>query len=407
MSHLRRDSEARARVRALRDTPWLIYAITTGARGDLGKWLWQPSGASRNVLSDRFSYAQEETAEILGYRSDPFVSTEVACRLATASFYQGRKIAVLRGLDLENVMGIGMTSAVTTDRDRRGSDRVIVAVRTRDGTFIVDAILQKTANRAVDGEEYRVMQGELADLVTLNAILAVAKIPQVPLPRGRIATCAELRRRDRVLVPAPVKIRTWDPEESFGRIHWPDGRVEGTPDPSKHILFPGSFRKLTYAHDDMARMLEATTGRRVVFQISQGHPDKGGVPMDEMFRRAEQFDFRWPVILLRGDGLYVEKAERFPGVEMLVGADVAMKLFEPVYYRKSRAAMMRAMRRLEELGTVFHVNGRECADGVYRELSDIPMPLRRHREMFRPFSMRMNVSATAVIAAHRAAGAAV
>ncbi|NBS41823.1 hypothetical protein EBS80_04175, partial [bacterium] len=49
---------ARACVRKLRDTPWLIYCVTTGARGDLAKLLWQPAGASNNVLADRFTYAQ-------------------------------------------------------------------------------------------------------------------------------------------------------------------------------------------------------------------------------------------------------------------------------------------------------------------------------------------------------------
>lgn len=393
--------QAIERVRALRDTPWLLYVITTGARGDLGKHLWQPPGASANILSDRFSYANEETAGILGFRPEKFVTLSTACHMATAAYYQGRKIAVLRGLNENDVMGVGMTAGVTTGHERRGDDRVIIAVRTRHGIVTVDANLHKPGNHALDAEAHRAMQGELADLITLDTILSAAGLGQVPLPSERIAACAELQ--DKTVVPTPMRIRNLDPVGSFGQIHWPDGSVGGTLDPRTHILFPGSFDVVTYAHDDMAWILRETTGKQPVFQISRGHPDKGGIPIDEVFRRAGQFDFRWPVVLLEGEGLYVEKAERFPGVGMLIGVDVVQKLFDLVHYGNSRAAMMRAMRRLEALGTVFHVNGRECRDGVYRELSDIQMPLQRFGRMFRPFSKRMNVSSSA----RRAAGATV
>ncbi len=392
--------QAVGRVRALRATPWLIYAVTTGARGDLGKLLWQPPGASANILSDRFSYAQEETAGILGFRPEKFVTLPTACHMATAAYYQGRKLAVLRGLNENDVMGVGMTAGVTTGHERRGDDRVIVAIRTRHGIVTVGANLHKPENHATDAEAHRAMQGELADLITLDAILAAAGLAQLPLPVARIAACAELRGEG-TLVPTPTRIRAWDPAGSFGQILWPDGRVGGVPDPATHFLFPGSFDVVTYAHDDMAWILRETTGKEPVFQITCGHPDKGGVPDEVVFRRAEQFDFRWPVLLLREEGLFVQKAERFPGVHMLVGADVVLKLFDPAHYGNSRAAMLRAMRRLEQLGTMFHVNGRECKDGVYRELSDIRMPVQRFGRMFRPFSKRMNVSSSA----RRAAGA--
>ncbi len=45
------------------------------------------------------------------------------------------------------------------------------------------------------------------------------------------------------------------------------------------------------------------------------------------------------------------------------------------------------------LGTGFHVNGRLCADGTYRECDQLPMPP-RYAGMLHPFSRRLDVSSS-------------
>ena len=394
---------ARACVRELRGTPWLIYAITTGARGDLGKLLWQPAGASQNVLSDRFSYAQQETVELLGFEPEKFVSRETACFMATAAFYQGRKLAVKRGLLEDHVMGIGMTAAVTTGRERRGADQVMIAIRTHAGLWTVEVVLKKPDHFEEEAEEYRIAQGEFADLLTLNAILATAGVRQVPLAMDRVERSAEMRG-DGMLVPTRVPLAADDGSGRpvYGRVIMPDGTLVeiASLDPKEWILFPGSFDPITYAHDEMARALQRATGKKVLFQITRAHPTKI-VTDEDMLRRSKQFRYRWPVVLLEDRGLYVEKAELFRRFEMLVGADVVESLFDQRYYG-GYEEMMAAMDRLQGYGTVFHVNGRICRDGRYKELGKVSMPS-VFAPMFRAFSHRNDVSSSN----RRAAGATV
>lgn len=399
---------ARDSVRQLRSTPWLVVCTTTGARGDLGKLLWQPPGASTNILTDAFTYAQEATAKYIGFRPAKFVTDEVACHMATTAYYEGRRLAVERGKNENDVMGVGMTSAVTTDRERRGADEVIVAVRTRDSLWTGRVLLKKPANFARDAEDHRAVQGELADLITLNAILYVAHIQQVPLslawvehaendavfPSGEESSYVLLLKRTSLW-------RGPDQTPIYGKVIMPDGSMCDIKDldPAKWIVFPGSFDPVTYAHDEMAKAIERTTGKRVLFQITKAHPVKS-VTDQNMVDRAGQFLYRWPIVLLEGDGLFTQKAERFPGMEMLVGADVVNdRMFDAGFYGGDDA-MDAAFERMRSLGTVFHVNGRVCGDRRYRELADIRIAS-RFAGMFRPFSHRNDVSSSE----RRAAGA--
>ena len=134
-----------------------------------------------------------------------------------------------------------------------------------------------------------------------------------------------------------------------------------------------------------------------MFQISLAHPVKK-LTREDLIARAAQMRYRWPVVLLEGAGLYVEKAEAFPGMEMLIGADVVESLFDESHYG-GYDKMVAAMDRVRALGTTFHVNGREV-HGRYKELADIPVP-GKYAGLFRPMSLRYDVSSSA----RRAAGA--
>ncbi len=395
--------EAVSLVRCLRKTPWLLYVVTTGATGDLGKVLWQPAGASRTILADRFTYAEQETAEFLGFKPEKAVSVDTACYLATAAYFQGRKLAVWRGKLEDDVMGVGMTCAVTTDYDRRGADQVIVAIRTHEGLFTVSAMLHKAGTE--DPEAYRVEQGNFADLITLNAILAVAGISQqVTLPATRVVRSDEMDRND-FLTPTRVPFAACENVDRlpYGKVIMPDGTMvdPATFNPSEWILFPGSFNPITYAHDEIARCIQRATGKRVLFQITRRHPNKPVTDRD-MAERAEQFRYGWPVILLEGAGLYVEKARLFPGMEMLVGADAVLEMLDPRHY-DGRGGLEAALGEMDRLRTGFHVNGRTCPqDGIYREADLLPVQP-RFAGMFHPFSLRYDVSSSD----RRAAGATV
>ncbi len=302
------------------------------------------------------------------------------------------------------VIGIGITSAVATDHPRRGQDRAFLAVATPNGIWDVELKLGSYGVIA-ESDELRPLQAELIDAVALNMILWAAGIEQVPINRNfKMYCCADSRQLvdidDVGYVVAPeVDEVVADGDEGvyFDSEYMVDGDwVEGDVLDDVFLLFPGSFGPLHYGHVEMAEMVQRMTGLRVVFQISNVHPIKGRVPEEDLVHRVLQFRYRWPVIVSQGGALYVEKAEMFPGMPMLVGADAVIELLNPVHYENGEADVFKALERFTELGTVFYVVGREVKKfGRFMTRDDISFPP-RFAHLFRDVSCRNDVSSTQI-----------
>lgn len=400
----RRRQRARACVERLRGTSHMINLITTGAAGDLIPTLWGPPGASDNMLTGTFSYAKESTDDLVGGKADGYANTRTARLLATEAYFRGAELAARRGRLETDVVGVAMSAAVTTGRVLKGDDRVHIALRTSRRLWHADVVLDKPHDHAAEATARRLEEGSIADLLTLNATLAVLGLPQVDLPQEGMESEQFLPGGNLGwLMPQEIELPRHYVRDPFDKVLWPDGTVTGLDALSaeKHVLFPASINPLTYAHDHMARAIRKPTGRTAVFQLSLAHPNKVVTP-EELVARAAQLMFRHPVVLLREHGLYVEKAELFPGMPMMIGADAVMEMMEERHYG-GYLGLVAALKRMAQLGTEFHVNGRLCPqDGIYRECDDLKIPM-RYGGMFHPFTERLDVSSSA----RRAAGVAV
>lgn len=417
-------------ITALRQTGKQIFLLTTGSTGGLAEALWQPFHASNQLMGHHFCYAQEDLERFLGFKPKKFCSEETAAQMAAHAYWHGMELAVRRGIAVPDMIGVGMTSVVSSDRHHRGDERVCIAVRTKDSFRKFEATFEKCAIDASPEDRFlaRLEQAQLADVMTLNVILSAACLNQISFPKkcarsvdfidfGDDTTVDQLARAEwanrkdsmRMEVGAAggwlkgcdeatdqrIEAALANPP-IYGRVFW-DGREESREpnlktDLANAVLLPGSFNPLHYGHIALARTVEQMTGKRVVFEITNMHPDKGRIPDEEMMRRADQFQFFAPVLLSDNAPLFIDKARRFPGVPMVVGADVMQALLNAHYYGNNSQKMFSTLEEFRHLGTVFYVNGRKM-NGKFLTRDDIYVPS-GFEDLFIAVSGREDISST-------------
>jgi len=138
------------------------------------------------------------------------------------------------------------------------------------------------------------------------------------------------------------------------------------------------------------------TGKRVVYHITADHPSKGSLAAEEIGRRLRQFPGIGPVLFTGGDRLYVQKAERFPNVDMVIGVDAVLGILNPKYYDDGKTVRW-ALETMRRSGTRLYVIGREI-EGRFMTAADLPIPSEFHG-MFIPVPGRWDVSSRALRAA--------
>jgi len=413
----------------LRNTGKQIFLVTTGSTGGLLEALWGPFHASNQLFGHRFCYAQEDLAEFLGFKPKKFCSEETAAQMAAHAYWHGMELAVRRRIAVPDVIGVGMTAVVSSDRHHRGEERVCIAVRTRESFHKFEATFEKCAEDALPEDRYaaRIEQSQLADVMTLNVILDAGGITQIPFPKKCARSFDFIDFSDKTIVEQLVP-SFWASTESgmhmevgaagwlkgcdeatdrrieaalanppiYGRVSW-DGRDEYREpnletDLKNAVLLPGSFNPLHYGHIALARTVEKMTGKRVIYEITNTHPFKPTRTHTEMMQRADQFQFFAPVILSDDAPLFIDKARRYPGVPMVMGADAMQALLDVRYYDNSLQKLFDVLDEFRRLGTVFYVNGRDVK-GMFLTRDDVAVP-KRYEDLFLTVSGREDISST-------------
>lgn len=378
-------------IRKLHESQWKAVVACTGAGAGLQDILWSVPGASATLLDAIMPYDRFALADFIGREPEKYCSRDTALWMATAAYRRAKELALRNGSNAP-VLGLGLTATVATGVAKKGDHRAFVAVKTANETATVSITLTK-------GRLDRVGEGRACDLVALDAMLAAVGLPQVLLREQLGISSEEIVRdgfgdeaaRTYVVEPRPEVALAHLTDDVFARpLFMPDGtRLDAAAlDPATHLIFPGSYHPLHYGHEAMALQAERMTGKKVVFSITAQHPDKGTLSEAEMLRRAEQFRWAWPVLFMKSGSLYVDKAEAFPGFGFLIGADAALGILDPKYYG-GEDGRDRVLQRMRDLGTAFHVVGRQVGDRFMTH-EDLPVPA-RFEKLFRPVSGRWDV----------------
>ena len=333
-------------------------AITGGGSGAIGELLRIPGG-SRLLIEAQVPYDELALASFLGFSPMQACSTDTAIAMARAV---RTRAASLVPADTE-LVGLGATAALVSDRPRKGEHRFHIACNTSSCITHCTGVMSK-GRRDRAAEE---------DLVSHAIVLWLAHACGIAAPSPR-----DLLEADEHFAEATIAC-----DEPIDRLLAGDvDRVTAQPDgqlllsaPRPGVLLPGSFNPVHAGHVLLARIAEELRQQPLAFEISVTNVDKPPLAGPTVRHRLAQFAWKSPVELTRAP-TFLEKSRLFPKSTFVIGADTAERLVAPKYYGDDADQMHVALEEIAGSGGSFLVAVRRDATGRVRALSDIPVPSR-------------------------------
>ena len=338
-------------------------AITGGGSGAVGELLRVPGG-SRLLIEAQVPYDALALAAFLGFAPAQACSSDTAIAMAQTARARAAKL-VPAGADL---VGLGATAALVSDRPRRGEHRFHMAFANAAGIAHCNCVLAK-GRRDRAAEE---------DLVSRAIILWLARACGVTAQSPRSLIDADEHHAETVVVAVDTIDQLLAGEVDRVTVQ-PDGQiVRSAPQPS--VLFPGSFNPMHEGHVLLARVAEELRQQPLAFEISVTNVDKPPLAGETVRHRLAQFTWKSPVELTRAP-TFLDKSRLFPRTTFVIGADTAERLVAARYYGDDEDRMHVALEEIANSGGSFLVAVRIDAAGRVRALKDILVP-RRYADLF-------------------------
>ena len=332
-------------------------AITGGGSGAIGELLRVPGG-SRLLLEAQIPYDTQALANYLGFAPAQASSADTAIAMAQCARLRAARLAP--GSDL---VGLGATAALVSDRPRKGEHRFHVATVNAAGIAHCTAVLAK-GRRDRAAEE---------DLVARAIVLWLARGCGVdaPSPRSLLDADEHYAETRGNTADAIDQLIAGDVDRATAQ---PDGQIALSA-PRHALLLPGSFNPVHAGHRSLARVAEDIRQAPLAFEISVTNVDKPPLQSDAVRQRLAQFAWNSTVELTRAP-TFLEKIRLFPATTFVVGADTAERLVAPKYYGDDETRMHAALDEIGGSGSNFLVAVRVDGAGRVRTLRDIAMPPR-------------------------------
>jgi nicotinamide mononucleotide (NMN) deamidase PncC len=356
------DPQRRALVSAFHSAGWRCVLAVTGGGLGAAAWLLSVPGGSRSVLEVVVPYEERSLEEFLGHRPLSFCSAETARAMAHCALERARWLA-----PGQHVAGIACTASLRSDRPKHGDHRFHLAIQTSHQTCTYSLTLAKDVRQREEEET-------ILDLVFLNALAeAFQLVERVEVPLLSMETIQRETQPSGDLLSALCEGHL---RAVFVDL---DGRLTAN-GPRPMMLLPGSFNPFHTGHGTLADIATRRTGLAAVFELSVINADKPALTGEEVRRRLAPFAGKAPLWLTRAP-TFVDKAELFPGVIFVVGADTAERIVQPRFYGGSAAQLDRAMSELRSRNCRFLVAGRLNAEGNFIDLSNANIP-EAYRDLF-------------------------
>jgi len=346
-------------------------AITGGGSGAVGELLRVPGG-SRLLIEAQVPYDALALAAFLGFAPAQACSSDTAIAMARTVRARAARLVPSTGVGVgtdlvgPDLVGLGATAALVSDRPRKGEHRFHIAFANAAQIAHCTCVMAK-GRRDRAAEE---------DLVSRAIVLWLARACGIAAPSPRSLIDADEHYAETV-VAAGAAVDTIDQllAGELDRVTvQPDGQMMLSA-PQPFVLFPGSFNPLHEGHVLLARVAEELRQQPLAFEISVTNVDKPPLAGETVRRRLAQFAWKSPVELTRAP-TFLDKSRLFPGTTFVIGADTAERLVAPKYYGDDELRMHEALEEIANSGSRFLVAVRLDAAGRVRALNDIPVPRR-------------------------------
>ena len=338
-------------------------AITGGGSGAIAELLRVPGG-SRLLIEAQVPYDTQALAAFLGFPPAQASSADTAIAMArTARAHAARLVPASTDL-----VGLGATAALVSDRPRRGEHRFHIAFANSDRVGHCTGVLAK-GRRDRAAEE---------DLVSRAIVLWLAHACGIaaPSPRSLLDPDEQCAETDIAIVDTIDQLLAGEVNRVTVQ---PDGQITlSAPNPA--VLLPGSFNPVHEGHVSLARIAEELRQQPVAFEISVTNVDKPPLTAETVRHRVAQFAWKSPVELTRAP-TFLEKSRLFPKTTFVIGADTAERLVDPRDDGDDEDRMHRALEEIANAGASFLVAVRLDATGRICALKDILVP-RRYADLF-------------------------
>jgi nicotinic acid mononucleotide adenylyltransferase/nicotinamide mononucleotide (NMN) deamidase PncC len=363
-------------------------AITGGGSGAVGELLRVPGG-SRLLIEAQVPYDALALATFLGFAPAQACSADTAIAMARTVRARAARL-VPAGAD---VVGLGATAALVSDRPRRGEHRFHIAFANAAGVAHCTCVLAK-GRRDRAAEE---------DLASRAIVLMLARACGIAAPSPQSLIDADEHYAETVVAAVDTIDQLLAGE--FDRVTvQPDGQMMLSA-PRPFVLFPGSFNPMHEGHVLLARVAEELRQQPLTFEISVTNVDKPPLAGETVRHRLAQFAWKSPVELTRAP-TFLEKSRLFPSTTFVIGADTAERLVAPKYYGDDELQVHVALEEIANSGGSFLVAVRIDAARRVRALKDIPVP-RRYADLFTEIPehrFRVDISSSEIRARRRAVG---